>query len=75
MHPEFFKLMDGNHRVAKARRLGVKGLPVYYLTPAQHRQFFTFEEADRLYVDYWNDKLKWLEKECRPWGSVGEARI
>ncbi|MCP2033600.1 hypothetical protein L1279_000583 [Planomicrobium sp. HSC-17F08] len=40
MRPEFFRLMDGNHRVAKARRLGVKELPAYYLTPAQHRQFF-----------------------------------
>ncbi|MCP2033591.1 hypothetical protein L1279_000574 [Planomicrobium sp. HSC-17F08] len=75
MRPEFFRLMDGNHRVAKARRLGVKELQAYYLTPAQHRQFFTFEEADRLYVDYWNDKLKWLEKEGRPWGIVGEARV
>ena len=32
MRPEFFKLIDGNHRVAKARRLGVKELPAYYLT-------------------------------------------
>jgi hypothetical protein len=75
MRPEFFRLIDGNHRVAKARRLGVKELPAYYLTEAQHRQFFTYEEADRLYVDYWNEKLKMLEKEGRAWGIVGEVRV
>lgn len=75
MRPEFFRLMDGNHRVAKARRLGVKELPAYYLSPEQHRQFFTFEEADGLYVNYWNEKLRLLEKEGRPWGIVGEVRV
>jgi hypothetical protein len=40
MQPESFRLMDGNHRIAKARRQGVKELPAYYLTEAQHRQFF-----------------------------------
>ena len=46
MQPEFFRQIDGNHRVAKARRLGVKELPAYYLTELQHREFFTFKEAD-----------------------------
>jgi len=32
MRPEFFRLIDGNHRVAKERHLGVKELPAYYLT-------------------------------------------
>lgn len=75
MRPEFFRLMDGNHRVAKARSLSLKELPAYYLTEAQHRQFFTFEEADQLYVKYWNEKLKMLEKEGRAWGIVGEVRV
>jgi len=75
MRPEFFRLIDGNHRVAKARRLGVKELPAYYLTELQHRQFFTFKEADRMYVDYWNDKLKMLEKDSRQWGVVGSLRV
>lgn len=39
MRPEFFRLIDGNHRVAKARRLGVTELPAYYLTPEQHRHY------------------------------------
>ena len=75
MRPESFRLIDGNHRVAKARRLGVKELPTYYLTELQHREFFTFKEADRMYVDYWNDKLKMLEKDGGQWGVVGSVRL
>lgn len=29
MRPEFFRLIDGHHRVAKARRLGATELPAY----------------------------------------------
>ncbi|GKW45319.1 hypothetical protein [Planococcus sp. NCCP-2050] len=75
MRPEFFRLIDGNHRVAKARRLGISGLPAYYLTEEQHRQFFTLAEADRIYVDYWNDKLKTMKKDRGSWGVVGESRV
>lgn len=75
MRPEFFRLIDGNHRVAKARRLGVKELPAYYLTELQHRKFFTFKEADKMYVDYWNDKVKMLEKDGGKWGVVGSVRL
>lgn len=75
MRPEFFRLIDGNHRVAKARRLGVSELPAYYLTEEQHRQFFTLEQADRIYVDYWNEKLKTMKKDRGNWGVIGEARV
>ena len=68
-------MIDGNHRVAKARRQDVKELPAYYLTEEQHRQFFTLGEADRLYVDYWNDKLKKLKKDRGQWGIVGEVKV
>ena len=75
MRPEFFRLIDGNHRVAKARRLGVAELPAYYLTPEQHRQFFTFEDMDKRYVDYWNDKWKMFKKDKGRWGVVGEMKV
>ena len=75
MRPEFFRLIDGNHRVAKARRQGIAELPAYYLTPEQHRQFFTSEDMDRRYVDYWNDKLKFFKKYKGQWGVVGEVKV
>ena len=75
MRPEFSRLIDGNHRVAKARRLGVKELPAYYLTEEQHRRFFMLEEADRMYVDYWNDKLKMIKKDRGRWGIIGDVRV
>lgn len=75
MHPENFRLNEENHRVAKARRLGVKELTAYYLTEMQHRQFFAFAEADQMYVDYWNYKLKMLEKDNERHGVVGSLRL
>ncbi len=75
MRPEFFRLIDGNHRVAKARRLGVNELPAYYLTQEQHRQFFTSKDMDKRYVDYWNSKLKDFRKDQGRWGVVGEVEV
>lgn len=75
MRPEFFRLIDGNHRVAKARRTGVKELPAYYLTQEQHRQFFTSEDMDKRYVEYWNGKLKDFKKDNGRWGVVGEVEV
>lgn len=75
MRPEIFRLIDGNHRVAKARRLGVTELPAYYLTEQQHRQFFTLAEADRMYVDYWNGKLEDLKKDKGRWGVIGSMKV
>lgn len=75
MRPESFRLIGGNHRVAKARRLGVKKLPAYYLTEMQHRQFFAFAEADQMYVDYWNDKLKMFEKGGGKRSVVGSVQL
>lgn len=50
-------------------------LPAYYLTPEQHRQFFTSEDMDKRYVDYWNDKLKSFKKDKGRWGVVGEVEV
>ena len=75
MRPEFFKLIDGNHRVAKARRMGVAELPAYYLTEQQHRQFFAREQADMMYVKYWNEKLEQVEKGWGQWAVVGQMKV
>ncbi|MDN3451884.1 hypothetical protein QMA09_16965 [Planococcus sp. APC 3906] len=75
MRPEFFRLIDGNHRVAKARRLGVAELPAYYLTQEQHRQFFTSADMQNRYVEYWNDKLKAFKRDKGRWGVVGDFQV
>lgn len=56
--PGRFNVIDGNHRMEKARRLGVEAIPAYRLSPEQHLQFLTTEKGYRAYVEYWNGKLK-----------------
>lgn len=40
------KLIDGNHRLYKAKLLGVKTLSAYYLTPEQHQKYIIEFERD-----------------------------
>lgn len=39
--PGRFNLIDGNHRMEKARRMGIKKILAYKLNPAQHTRFLT----------------------------------
>ena len=48
--------IDGQHRLEKAKRLGIKTLPAVVLRMEQHSPFI-FEGYDR-YVEFWNEKLK-----------------
>lgn len=44
--PGVEKLIDGNHRLQKALRLGITTLPVYRLTFQQHRRYIVdYDEA------------------------------
>ncbi len=51
-------LIDGNHRMEKARRMGIRNMPTYKLSPEQHMKFLTSEKAYVAYIEYWNSKLK-----------------
>ena len=55
--PQRYNLIDGNHRMEKARRYGVEILPCYKLNVIQHVNFLTTREAYDAYVKYWNGKL------------------
>jgi hypothetical protein len=55
--PGQYNLIDGNHRMEKARRLGIKSMPAYRLSAEQHMKFLTSEKAYAKYVDYWNGKI------------------
>jgi hypothetical protein len=59
--PGRYNVIDGNHRVEKARRMGIEKLPAYRLSPEQHLQFLTSELGYKAYIQYWNDKLKALK--------------
>ena len=56
--PGHFSVIDGNHRMEKARRLGMETIPAYRITPEQHIQFLTTEKGYQAYIEYWNGKLK-----------------
>ena len=51
-----YSCIDGQHRIEKARRLGIKTLPAVVIRMEQHITFL-YKGYDR-YVKYWNGKLK-----------------
>lgn len=55
--PGRFNLIDGHHRLEKARRYGVETLWAYRLTAAQHVRFLTSASAYLAFVGYWNGKV------------------
>lgn len=55
--PDRFNVIDGNHRVEKARREGKKFIPAYRVRAEQHVRFLTSERAYTAYVRYWNSKI------------------
>jgi len=65
--PGRYNVIDGNHRIEKARRLGMETIRVYRLGPEQHMWFLTTGQGYSAYVDYWNGKLKDVKR------SIGEA--
>jgi hypothetical protein len=60
--PGLFSLIDGHHRIAKARREGVKTLPAHRVACPHHVRFLTSTRAYKRYVEYWNEKLALSER-------------
>jgi ParB/Sulfiredoxin domain len=56
--PGRYNLIDGNHRLEKARRTGTKSLKAYKLNSRQHIRFLTSQKTYAAYIEYWNSKLK-----------------
>jgi hypothetical protein len=56
--PGRYNLIDGHHRIEKARRMGIRSIQAYKLNAEQHMRFLTSEKAYVAYVEYWNSKLK-----------------
>ena len=52
-----YNVIDGHHRMEKARRESVTALPCYRITPEVHSLFLCSQEAYDSYIDYWNEKV------------------
>jgi hypothetical protein len=55
--PGRYNLIDGHHRVAKARRAGVPRIPAYRIRCPEHIAFLTSTRAYEAYVEYPNSKV------------------
>ena len=56
--PGRFNVIDGNHRLARARRESVQTVPAHRVRCPDHVPFLTSEWAYEKYVEYWNSKLE-----------------
>jgi hypothetical protein len=56
--PGHYNLIDGNHRMEKARRTGITKLKAYKFNFLQHIAFLTSKKSYLSYVEYWNSKLE-----------------
>ena len=56
--PSRYNLIDGNHRMEKARRSKMEHVMAYRLSMEQHIRFLTTHKGYSAYVEYWNGKLK-----------------
>ena len=58
MAPGLFNLIDGHHRVAKARRQLARTIAARRVRCPDHVPFLTSTRAYERYVEYWNSKLR-----------------
>jgi len=56
--PGHYNLIDGNHRMEKARKMRTKSIFAYKLNVKQHLKFLTEKKAYLAYIEYWNRKVK-----------------
>jgi hypothetical protein len=80
--PGRFNLIDGNHRVGKARREGVPFVMARKIGCPDHLAFLTATRAYEAYVEYWNGKVAEMQSLPRkavsrrdPTSSVAHPRI
>ena len=59
--PGLFNVIDGNHRVAKARRDSMPTVRARRIRCPDHIQFLTSVIAYQKYVEYWNSKIQAMQ--------------
>ena len=56
--PDSYNLIDGNHRLAKAKQLGVEVLSAFFIQSHEAIRYLSSEAEYCDYVDYWNGKVE-----------------
>jgi uncharacterized ParB-like nuclease family protein len=56
--PGRYNVIDGNHRLEKAHRMGIKTIQAHRLNVKQHIKFLISKRAYTISIEYWNSKLK-----------------
>lgn len=56
--PGRFNVVDGNHRLEKAYRDGIRNILAYNVLAEQHINFLTSMKAYQAYIKYWNSKVQ-----------------
>jgi len=56
--PGQYTLIDGHHRLHKAKRAGAKNLNAFKIDHTQHIRFLTELKGYTAYIEYWNSKIK-----------------
>ena len=59
--PQRYNVIDGNHRMEKARKDGISHLHCYRVPPDVHTRFLTDLNAYHSYIEYWNGKVDELQ--------------
>jgi len=57
--PGRYNLIDGNHRMEKARIMGLTCIKAFKVNVDQHIKFLTDKDAYFKYVEYWNSKIRY----------------
>jgi hypothetical protein len=73
--PGRFNVVDGNHRLKKARTSGATTIPAYRIFQQEHHAFLTSTEAYLGYVSYWNEKVKQKQKQLRGVSSNDSFKV
>ena len=57
IRPDRFVVIDGRHRLEKAKRTGITELEAYFLRPRQFIPFMTTQKGYDAFIIYWNGKV------------------
>lgn len=67
--PNNFNLIDGQHRMEKARRMGIEKIMAYKVNAIYLPDFIIIKKGYLAFVDYWNEKLKAYNKYLKRTGK------
>lgn len=73
--PQFYSVIDGNHRVGRARRDGLAAVPGRKIACPVHVAFLTSNAAYEKYVEYWNSKVNALQRQRKRRTSARASSI